>query len=77
MEHADRLAFLVDGADYFRAFREAAKQARHSLLIIGWDVDSGVALVREHKPGDGVHGAHDIHGAHGAHGDIKSQTDCP
>lgn len=61
VEHADRLAFLVDGADYFRAFRETAKQARHSLLIIGWDIDSGVALLREHHPGDGVHGGHGGH----------------
>jgi phosphatidylserine/phosphatidylglycerophosphate/cardiolipin synthase-like enzyme/uncharacterized membrane protein YdjX (TVP38/TMEM64 family) len=47
VEHAARLAFLVDGADFFRAFREAAKAARRSLLIVGWDIDSRVELLRE------------------------------
>lgn len=48
-EHADRIAFLIDGADFFRAFRETAKQAQHSLLIIGWDIDSRVELIKEQK----------------------------
>jgi phosphatidylserine/phosphatidylglycerophosphate/cardiolipin synthase-like enzyme/uncharacterized membrane protein YdjX (TVP38/TMEM64 family) len=50
IEHAQRLAFLVDGADFFRAFREAARHARHSLLIIGWDIDSRVDLLRNEGP---------------------------
>jgi phosphatidylserine/phosphatidylglycerophosphate/cardiolipin synthase-like enzyme/uncharacterized membrane protein YdjX (TVP38/TMEM64 family) len=50
IEHAERLAFLVDGADFFRAFREAAIRARHSLLIIGWDIDSRVDLLRNQGP---------------------------
>lgn len=47
VEHADRLAFLVDGADYFRAFREAAVQAERSIWIIGWDFDSRCLLVKD------------------------------
>jgi len=35
---------LVDGAAYFAAFREAAGRARHSILIVGWDVDSRTDL---------------------------------
>ena len=50
IEHADRIAFLVDGAAYFRAFREVVKQARRSVLIMAWDIDSRVELVREHEP---------------------------
>jgi len=50
MEQAERLAFLVDGADYFYAFRETVKKAQHSVLIVGWDIDSQVELVREYKP---------------------------
>jgi phosphatidylserine/phosphatidylglycerophosphate/cardiolipin synthase-like enzyme/uncharacterized membrane protein YdjX (TVP38/TMEM64 family) len=50
IEQARRLAFLVDGADFFRAFREAATRARHSLLIIGWDIDSRVDLLRNQGP---------------------------
>lgn len=47
IEHAHRLAFLVDGADYFRAFREAAFQAERSIWIIGWDFDSRCLLVKD------------------------------
>ncbi len=35
MEQARRVAFLVDGEDYFRAVREAILQARHSVFIRG------------------------------------------
>lgn len=37
---------LVDGADYFHAFRETVKNARHSVLIIGWDIDGRFELER-------------------------------
>lgn len=47
IEHADRVAFLVDGAAYFHAFREAAKLAQRSILIAGWDVDSRFELKRD------------------------------
>lgn len=53
IEHADRVGFLVDGADYFHAFRETAKKARRSVLIAGWDVDSRLMLEAE-DPGDGL-----------------------
>ena len=46
MEAARRVAFLVDGEDYFRAVREAVLQARHSVFILGWDIHSRLALVR-------------------------------
>jgi len=52
-EHADRVSLLVDGADYFHAFRECAKNARHSVLIIGWDIDGSFKLERE-SPSDGL-----------------------
>jgi phospholipase D1/2 len=44
LEHADRVSFIVDGADYFAAFRAAARRARHSIFIVGWDVDSRIRL---------------------------------
>lgn len=53
IEEAGRVAFLVDGAAYFEAFREAAKQARRSLLIVGWDVNSRFRLAPD-DPGDGL-----------------------
>ncbi len=48
---AERASFVVDAAAYFPAFREAAKQARHSILIVGWDLDSRLQLLS----GDGEH----------------------
>lgn len=52
---ADRVSFVVDAAAYFMAFREAAKQARHSILITGWDIDSRLRLPRSdgEDPKDG------------------------
>ncbi len=44
---ARRVAFLIDGAAYFRAFRAAAMRTRQCLLMVGWDIDSRVRLVRE------------------------------
>ena len=47
IEHAARLSFLVDGAAYFRAVREAIRAARHSVFILSWDIDSRTLLVPE------------------------------
>jgi phospholipase D1/2 len=41
---ASRAAVLIDGAAYFAAFRDAARRARRSILIAGWDVDSRTDL---------------------------------
>lgn len=43
---ADRVSFLVDAASYFSAFVGALKHAQKSILIVGWDIDSRVSLVR-------------------------------
>ena len=45
LDPADRAAFLIDGAAYYRAFREAAKQAERSIMILGWDFDSRIRMV--------------------------------
>ncbi len=37
---------LIDGRDYYRAFYEAALHARRSILLLGWQFDSDVALLR-------------------------------
>ncbi|MGA7879028.1 MAG: VTT domain-containing protein [Desulfoferrobacter sp.] len=44
--NADRISFLIDAASYFSAFVEAIKRAQKSILIVGWDIDSRVSLVR-------------------------------
>lgn len=41
---ANRAAFLVDGAAYFRHLREALELARHSIMIVGWDFDGDIRL---------------------------------
>src|SRR3982750_1699858 len=47
IERAARLSFLFDGAAYFRAVREAIRDARHSVFILSWDIDSRTVLVPE------------------------------
>ncbi len=46
MIKADRIAFLVDGATYYRAVAEAFESARQAIYILGWDVDSRIRLRR-------------------------------
>ncbi|MFO8058404.1 MAG: VTT domain-containing protein [bacterium] len=44
---ASRMAFLVDAASYYEAFAKAAERARHSIIIVGWDIDSRTRLRRD------------------------------
>lgn len=53
IEHADRVAVLIDGAPFFRAVREALLKARRSVFIIGWDLHSQTRLVGDSDPDDG------------------------
>jgi phospholipase D1/2 len=50
IEQADRVALIVDAADYFRAARSAMLKAQHSILMIGWDFDTRIEL----DPTDGT-----------------------
>ena len=36
---------LVDADVYFRAVRDAMRMARHSILLLSWDLDSRLRLV--------------------------------
>jgi phospholipase D1/2 len=47
IEHADRFGMLVDADVYFRAVRAAMCEARHSIFILSWDIDSRTCLVPE------------------------------
>ena len=53
IEQAGRLAVIVDAADYFTALREVMQKARHSVIMIGWEFDTRIAL-DPRKTGDGV-----------------------
>lgn len=44
---AQRAAFIIDGANYFRALHEAMREARRSIIIVGWDLHSELRLVRD------------------------------
>src|SRR5438105_1618408 len=41
---AERVAFLVDAADYFKAFYEAALRAKRSITVLAWDFNSQTRL---------------------------------
>lgn len=42
VERCDRLALVVDAADYFRVAKEAILKARHVVYLIGWDFDTRI-----------------------------------
>ncbi|WP_412529719.1 VTT domain-containing protein [Burkholderia lata] len=44
IRQADRFTMLVDGDAYFSALRAALLRARHTVFIVGWDVDSRMRL---------------------------------
>ena len=43
-ERAASFAAIVDGADYFRHVKAAMLRARHRIMLIGWDFDTGISL---------------------------------
>jgi phosphatidylserine/phosphatidylglycerophosphate/cardiolipin synthase-like enzyme len=43
---ADRASVIVDAEDYFRFAREAMLKARKRIMLIGWDFDARIELVR-------------------------------
>jgi phosphatidylserine/phosphatidylglycerophosphate/cardiolipin synthase-like enzyme/uncharacterized membrane protein YdjX (TVP38/TMEM64 family) len=52
---AGRVAVLVDGAAYFGALRTALMNARRSIVIAGWDVDSRTPIIgTDTEPDDGA-----------------------
>jgi phosphatidylserine/phosphatidylglycerophosphate/cardiolipin synthase-like enzyme/membrane protein DedA with SNARE-associated domain len=56
IEPCRRAAFLIDGEAYYSAFAAAVERARKQVIILGWDIDSRVRLVRDDRrrqlPGD-------------------------
>jgi phosphatidylserine/phosphatidylglycerophosphate/cardiolipin synthase-like enzyme len=41
---ADRIAFLIDGEDYFSRLAEVLPQAKKSIFIVGWDFNPDIRL---------------------------------
>jgi phosphatidylserine/phosphatidylglycerophosphate/cardiolipin synthase-like enzyme len=52
IETVTRLKTLIDTADYFAAFAEACRAARHQILILGWDFDRCEKLYRDNADRD-------------------------
>jgi phosphatidylserine/phosphatidylglycerophosphate/cardiolipin synthase-like enzyme len=46
VEQADKAAVIIDACDYYRVIRNAMLQAKHRILIIGWDFDPRIRLDR-------------------------------
>lgn len=44
LSHSHRVKVLIDGAAYFSALRQALLKAKHSVHIVGWDIDSRTDL---------------------------------
>ena len=44
IERADQASVIVDADDYFRIARKAMLEARHQILLIGWDFDARIKL---------------------------------
>ncbi|WP_116085867.1 phospholipase D-like domain-containing protein [Tropicimonas sp. IMCC34011] len=53
VEQADKLARIVDGADYFRAAKAAMLSARQTIMLIGWDFDTRVEFEPENETLEG------------------------
>jgi phosphatidylserine/phosphatidylglycerophosphate/cardiolipin synthase-like enzyme/uncharacterized membrane protein YdjX (TVP38/TMEM64 family) len=49
---AERFGWCVDGEDYFRALRSCFAKAEREILIVGWDIDSRVELIRDEEHPD-------------------------
>lgn len=54
--NAGRVAFLVDGEAYFRAFMHAAERATHSIVVLAWDFNSQARLCFDEPVADGPPG---------------------
>src|SRR3712207_5513467 len=51
IEPAARASLIVDAADYYRMALRAMLEAKSQIMLIGWDVDTRVALDDHRPPG--------------------------
>lgn len=51
--HADRLACIVDAADYFRHAKAAMRNAQRRIILIGWDFDTRIRFEPQGPTVDG------------------------
>ena len=53
IERSERLALIVDAADYFRHVKSAILKAQHRIMLIGWDFDTRIKLEPEEQTLEG------------------------
>ncbi|WP_420565178.1 VTT domain-containing protein [Thalassobaculum sp.] len=53
---ADKAALMVDGQEYFGALRNAMLQARRTIVMVGWDLDSQMDMAPHLHDGSGIDG---------------------
>ncbi|WP_113912658.1 phospholipase D-like domain-containing protein [Roseovarius dicentrarchi] len=51
---ADKMALIVDAADYFRVLRKIILNVKHELLLIGWDFDFEIEMLPGDSDEDGL-----------------------
>jgi len=49
---ARRFGWMIDADEYFTALRESIGKAQNEILILGWDIDSRVELIRDPNHAD-------------------------
>ncbi len=54
IERAARASVIVDAEAYFRRARTAMMQAKKRIMLIGWDFDARISLIREDEAKDGA-----------------------
>ena len=54
IETATRASVIIDADTYFRYARAAMLKARKRIMLIGWDFDAAISLVRDDEVGDGA-----------------------
>jgi phosphatidylserine/phosphatidylglycerophosphate/cardiolipin synthase-like enzyme len=52
VERADKACVIIDAEDYFRLARAAMMKARKRIMLIGWDFDARIDLVRSEDVDD-------------------------
>lgn len=54
IERANRASVIIDADNYFRHARAAMMKAKHRIMLIGWDFDAAISLIREDEADDGA-----------------------
>lgn len=52
IERAEKASVIIDADAYFRHARAAMMKAKHRIMLIGWDFDAAISLIREDEAQD-------------------------